>query len=74
MKTFKELRESLADQLKGIPGAKSRGSVADQKAARDALIAKRKETNPNPPSSVGASSKDTLGKDRGYGQGRYMGD
>jgi hypothetical protein len=43
--------------LKGFPGVKPRGSVADQKAARDALIAKRKETNPNPP-QLGSSSSD----------------
>jgi hypothetical protein len=51
------LPESLADDLMKIKGVKPRGSVADQKAARDALIAKRKETNPNPP-QLGSSSSD----------------
>jgi hypothetical protein len=57
MKSYKEIQESLADDLMKIKGAKPRGSVADQKAARDALIAKRKETNPNPP-QLGSSSSD----------------
>ena len=52
------MKEDLEEMdLSFIKGAKPRGSVADQKAARDALIAKRKETNPNPP-QLGSSSSD----------------
>jgi hypothetical protein len=61
MKRYKEIQESLADDLMKIKGAKARGSVADQKAARDALIAKRKETNPNPPALGTSSDKYKLG-------------
>lgn len=51
------MKEDLEEMdLSFIKGAKPRGSVADQKAARDALIAKRKETNPNPPQLGGSSS------------------
>lgn len=51
------MKEDLEEMdLSFIKGAKPRGSVADQKAARDALIAKRKETNPNPPALGGSSS------------------
>ena len=51
------MKEDLEEMdLSFIKGAKARGSVADQKAARDALIAKRKETNPNPPQLGGSSS------------------
>jgi hypothetical protein len=52
------MKEDLEEMdLSFIKGSKPRGSVADQKAARDALIAKRKETNPNPP-QLGSSSSD----------------
>ena len=61
MKSYKELNESLADDLMKMKGAKARGSVADQKAARDALMAKRKETNPNPPQLGTSSNKYKLG-------------
>jgi hypothetical protein len=61
MKSYKELNESLADDLMKMKGAKARGSVADQKAARDALMAKRKETNPNPPALGTSSDKYKLG-------------
>ena len=59
MKSYNEIRESLADDLMKIKGAKVRGSVADQKAARDALVSKRKETNP--PSLGSSSDKYKLG-------------
>jgi hypothetical protein len=61
MKSYKELNESLADELMKMKGAKPRGSVTDQKAARDAVIAKRKETNPNPPALGTSSDKYKLG-------------
>lgn len=68
MKTLKQFKEEyqieeedrttdIMSFLKDFKGGKPRGSVADQKAARDALIAKRKETNPNPP-QLGSSSSD----------------
>ena len=56
------MKEDLEEMdLSFIKGAKARGSVADQKAARDALIAKRKETNPNPPALGTSSDKYKLG-------------
>lgn len=77
MKTFREFQEAM--DLSFIKGAKPRGSVEDQKKARDDLFAKRtadkaaapkidqKQLSPSELADKGAEA-------RGYGKGRYMGD